>query len=69
MNQRVQQVDFPYENLLSVGFHSKYNNETYPIVGNVPILPLRTDYRGPAATLTNGKRFIYKIGIFIWNYS
>uniref|UniRef100_A0AC34PUA1 Actin-related protein 2/3 complex subunit 3 n=1 Tax=Panagrolaimus sp. JU765 TaxID=591449 RepID=A0AC34PUA1_9BILA len=53
MNQRVQQVDFPYENLLSVGFHSKYNTDTYPVVGNVPILPLRTDYRGPAATLTD----------------
>uniref|UniRef100_A0AC34F3G3 Actin-related protein 2/3 complex subunit 3 n=1 Tax=Panagrolaimus sp. ES5 TaxID=591445 RepID=A0AC34F3G3_9BILA len=48
MNQRFQQVDFPYEQLLAIGYHSAFNGEKAPVISGMMLLPLKTRYRGPA---------------------
>lgn len=60
MNQRVHQVDFPYESILGLGFHSKHNETKCPqSAGNMPLLPIKMYYpsnRGPANIIDNSKK-------------
>ena len=56
MNQRIVQLDFPYEELLAIGYHSSFNNDTqHPVIASMQILPLRTRYRGPAQIINDGE--------------
>ncbi|KAE9551338.1 hypothetical protein FO519_005453 [Halicephalobus sp. NKZ332] len=53
--ERIRQLDFPYHEILNLVYTSDFNSGSYPVVGNLPILPLRTDTRGPAPRSANGK--------------
>ena len=52
--ERIKQLDFPYHEILNLVYTSNFNDDKYSTVGNLPILPLRTDTKGPAPRFDRG---------------